>query len=93
MSSRTPRLRIRDAVNAEHSGRAALALQQSISYDDVLDLAQQSHPAALAIITEAGRALGRLIAAVANLTMAHTILVTGEGSRLAETVRDTSTPR
>ncbi len=68
--------------------RAALALQRSVSYADVLDLAHQSHPAAVAIITEAGRALGRLIAAVANLTMAHTILVTGEGSRLVDTARE-----
>ena len=63
-------------------------LARDVDYDECLDLAEQGDPVAGSIIGDAGRALGRLIAAVANLTMAKKILVTGEGSRLAEVAND-----
>jgi hypothetical protein len=34
-------------------------------------------------VAESGKALGRLIACVANFTMAHKVILTGEGIRLA----------
>ena len=37
---------------------------------------------------ESGRALGRLIAAVANFAIARTIILTGEGVRLAVVAHD-----
>ena len=46
--------------------------------------AAQGQPAAKTVVDQAARALGRLIAAVANLTMCYHIIITGEGARLAE---------
>lgn len=63
-------------------------LARQVDYDECLDLAAQGDAVASSIVGDAGRALGRLIAAVANLTMAKRILVTGEGSRLAEVAND-----
>ncbi|HEY8373188.1 MAG TPA: ROK family transcriptional regulator [Pseudonocardiaceae bacterium] len=63
-------------------------LQREVTYDECLDLAAAGNPVAEAVITDAGRALGRLIAVVANLTMSQKIILTGEGVRLAEVARD-----
>jgi hypothetical protein len=43
---------------------------------------------AVLVVAESGRALGRLVAAVANLTMARKIILTGEGVRLAVVAHD-----
>ncbi len=64
------------------------ALDTPVDYDTSLDLADAGDPAARAIANQAGRGLGRLIAAVANLTLAERILIGGEGARLAEVARD-----
>lgn len=69
-----------DAVAA----RTTVALRRSVSYDEALTLAAQGQPAAKTVVDQAGHALGRLAAAVANLTTCHRILITGEGARLAE---------
>ncbi len=69
------------------AARAAVALRRPVSYDEALDLAAQGQPAAKTIVDQAGRALGRLIAAIANLTTCHRILIAGEGARLAEAAR------
>jgi predicted NBD/HSP70 family sugar kinase len=66
------------------AARTAIALRRAVTYDDALDLAAQGQPAAKAVVDQSGRALGRLIAAVANITTCHRILITGEGARLAE---------
>ena len=55
-----------------------------VTYDEALDLAAQGQPAAKTVVDQAARALGRLIAAVANLTTCYRIIITGEGARLAE---------
>lgn len=64
--------------------RTSVALRRNLTYDDALDLAAQGQPAAKAVVDQAARALGRLIAAVANLTTCYQILITGEGARLTE---------
>jgi predicted NBD/HSP70 family sugar kinase len=68
--------------------RISVALRRSLGYDECLDLAVAGNVVAVRVATEAGRALGRLIAAVANLTMAHKIILTGDGIRLALVARD-----
>ena len=57
---------------------------EPVTYDEALDLAAQGQPAAKTVVDQAARALGRLIAAVANLTTCYRIIITGEGARLAE---------
>jgi predicted NBD/HSP70 family sugar kinase len=68
--------------------RASVALQRSVSYEECLDLATRGDIAATRVISESGRALGRLIAAVANIALARKIILSGEGMRLAVVARD-----
>ncbi len=68
-----------EALEAE----AAVALRRPVTSDALLDLAREGDPAARRIVDDAGRALGRLVAAVANLTMPERVLLTGEGVELA----------
>lgn len=60
------------------------ALGRSVTYDEALDMAIAGEPAARRIIDDAGRGVGRLLAAVANLTMPEVVVLGGEGVRLAE---------
>lgn len=60
------------------------ALGRSVTYDEALDMAVAGEPAARRIIDDAGRGVGRLLAAVANLTMPEVVVLGGEGVRLAE---------
>lgn len=62
------------------------AVHRNLTYDEFLKLAAGEDPAATTIAHEAGLALGRLIAAVANITMTQRIILTGEGVGLAEIV-------
>lgn len=66
------------------AARTSVALRRPVTYDEALDLAGHGQPAAKAVVDQAGRALGRLLAAIANLTTCHLMLITGEGARLAE---------
>ncbi len=59
------------------------ALGRPVSFDEALDAAEAGDPAARRVVTDAGRGLGRLLAAVANLTVPQLIVIGGEGSRLA----------
>ena len=59
------------------------ALGRPVSFDEALDAAEAGDPAARRVVTDAGRGLGRLLAAVANLPVPHLIVIGGEGSRLA----------
>jgi predicted NBD/HSP70 family sugar kinase len=65
--------------------RAAVAggRQHPVTYDECLDLARAGDPVAARVVHDSARALGRLVAAVANLTMARKVIVTGDGVRLA----------
>jgi predicted NBD/HSP70 family sugar kinase len=62
----------------------SLALDRPVSYEEALDLAVAGEPAARRVVDDAGRGLGRMIAAVANLTAPELIVLGGEGVRLAE---------
>lgn len=65
------------------------ALGREVGYDEALTLAAAGEPAARRVVDDAGRGLGRLLAAVANLTMPERIVLGGEGVGLVEVARDT----
>ena len=54
------------------------------TYAEALALAEAGEPAARRVVDDAGRSLGRLLAAIANLTLPQRIVLGGEGVRLAE---------
>jgi len=58
-------------------------LGRAVSFDESLDLALDGNPLAAEVVAASGRALGRLIALVANLAMPQRVIVTGEAVRLA----------
>jgi predicted NBD/HSP70 family sugar kinase len=64
------------------------ALDRQLAYDECLDLAAGGDPAARRIVDDAGVGLGRLVAAVANLTVPQKIILSGEGVRLARVAAD-----
>ena len=64
--------------------QASVALRRTVTYEEVLDLARAGDPACTRLVTEAGAALGRLLAAIANLAMPDRIVLTGEGVALAD---------
>jgi predicted NBD/HSP70 family sugar kinase len=66
------------------TARATAALRRPIRYEEVLDLAVDGDVLARRVVDDAARALGRLVAAVGNLTMPKVIVLTGDGIRLAE---------
>jgi predicted NBD/HSP70 family sugar kinase len=61
------------------TGQLAVALGRTVTYEEAIELAAQGDPAAVAVAEAAGRALGRMIAAVANLAMVDTVVLSGEG--------------
>lgn len=65
------------------SAQVSVAHRRPVRYDQALALARDGDPVALEVVTAAGRALGRLIAAVTNLAMPQRILLSGEGIELA----------
>ena len=50
-----------------------------VTYVEVLRMARENHPVARQVVEAAGRALGHLIAAVANLAMVEHVVLAGEG--------------
>jgi len=75
------------------SGAMTAALSQAharpVSYAEVLQLAEDGDPAAVRVVSEAARALGRAAAMVTSLTGVERIVLSGEGVRLAEVGRET----
>ncbi|GAA3487003.1 ROK family transcriptional regulator [Streptomyces cremeus] len=65
----------------------SVGLRRPVSYEECLDLAASGDPVAARVVTDAGRALGRLVAAIANFTLVRKIVLAGEGVRLAEVAR------
>jgi predicted NBD/HSP70 family sugar kinase len=61
----------------------SVGLRREVAYDECLDLAMAGNPVAQRVVSDSGRALGRLVAAVANLTMPDKVIITGDGVRLA----------
>ncbi len=64
------------------------ALGRQVTFDEALDAAEAGNPAARRVVTDSGRGLGRLLAAVANLTVPQLIVIGGEGARLASVAAD-----
>jgi predicted NBD/HSP70 family sugar kinase len=63
------------------------ALGREVDYEGALDLAVQDDPVAKRVVDDAARGLGRLIAAICNLTLPQRIIIAGEGVRLAAVAR------
>jgi len=59
------------------------ALGSPVSYRQALDLAAAGEPAARRVVDDAGKGLGRLLAAISNLTMPEMVVIGGEGAGLA----------
>ena len=59
-------------------------LGREVGYDGALDLAGAGVRAARRVVDDAGRGLGRMIAAIANLTVPERIILGGEGVRLVD---------
>lgn len=58
------------------------ATGETVSYRRALELAAAGNRVAAAVFESAGKALGKLIAAAANLTMVNTVVLGGEGVEL-----------
>ncbi|MEJ5946677.1 ROK family transcriptional regulator [Pseudokineococcus basanitobsidens] len=67
--------------------RASVALRRPVDYGEVLRLAAAEDPAAARVVEESARALGRLVALVANTTMPQKVVLSGDGVALAEVGR------
>lgn len=61
----------------------SLALDRHVDWPEFLSLVKKGQPAAVEIASSSGRALGRLIAAVANLVAPSLVVIGGEGVDLA----------
>ncbi|MGQ4445848.1 ROK family protein, partial [Streptomyces violaceoruber] len=85
--------------NMRYQVRAATGHDRT--YEEILASAAAGEPMAARVVAEAGRALGTLVAQIANFVMPQKILLAGEGVGLmevagdvvAETVRDHRHPR
>ena len=66
------------------SQEVSSALGRTVDYDEALTLAGLGDPLARRVVDDAGRGLGRLLAAVANLTSPERIILGGEGVRLVD---------
>jgi predicted NBD/HSP70 family sugar kinase len=69
------------------SATASASLQRTVGFDDAIELARSGQPVVRAIVEDAAEALGRLVGAVANVTMTQRVVLTGEGLPLAEAAR------
>lgn len=70
------------------SQAVSLALNRPVEYEEALDLAESGDPVARRVVDDAGRGLGRMLAAIANLTMPERIILGGEGVRLVDVAED-----
>jgi predicted NBD/HSP70 family sugar kinase len=68
---------------------ARIGLGYDVTYPELLQLASNDNPVAVAVVDSAARALGRMIAATTNLTMVDTVVLSGEGIALADVALDT----
>ncbi len=74
----------RDAI----VGEVGAALGRAVEYDEALRLAEAGDPGARRVIDDAGRGLGRLLAAIANLTVPELVVLGGEGVGLVAVAGD-----
>ena len=61
---------------------------RDVEYAEGLQLAEAGDPVARRVVDDAGRGLGRLLAAIANLAMPQRIILGGEGVQLLDTARE-----
>ncbi|MEV7610060.1 ROK family transcriptional regulator [Microbacterium sp. NPDC089320] len=71
------------------AAQATMALGRPLTYDEALDAAESGDRAASAIVHDSARALGRLIALSANLTLYSDVVLAGEGMRLFDVAEET----
>jgi predicted NBD/HSP70 family sugar kinase len=64
------------------------ALGRTVDYDEALRLAVEGEPVARRVIDDAGRGLGRLLAAIANLVLPEVVVLGGEGVGLVGVAGD-----
>jgi predicted NBD/HSP70 family sugar kinase len=69
------------------TGAVGQALGRPVTYDEVLELARGGQPAARRVADDAGRALGLLVADVANLVDPDLVILTGDGIGLVDVAR------
>ena len=62
--------------------QVSAALGREVGYAEVFGLAEAGDPAASAVLRSAAHALGRFLAAAANLAMVNTVVLGGEGIEL-----------
>jgi predicted NBD/HSP70 family sugar kinase len=67
---------------------AQIGLGHDVMYTELLQLATEGNPVAVAVVDSAARALGRMLAATTNLTMVDTVVLSGEGIALVEVALD-----
>jgi predicted NBD/HSP70 family sugar kinase len=67
---------------------ARIGLGYEVTYPELLQLASDGNPVAVAVVDSAARALGRMIAATTNLTMVDTVVLSGEGIALTDVALD-----
>ncbi|VTR78460.1 ROK family transcriptional regulator [Cellulomonas hominis] len=70
------------------TAQVGLALGRPVGYAEVLGLAAAGEPAAVRVVGDSGRALGRLLAAAANFTLSPLVVLGGEGAGLATAAPD-----
>ena len=70
------------------SGAVSTVLNRQVSYEEALGLAEEGEPAARRVVDDAGRGLGRLLAAIANLTAPERIILGGEGVGLVDVAEE-----
>ncbi len=68
--------------------QVSTVLGRELDYGQVLDLGRAGQPAATAALLAAAAALGRFIAAIANLAMVNTVVLGGEGIELYSLFKD-----
>jgi predicted NBD/HSP70 family sugar kinase len=66
-------------TDASLAAQGTVALRRPVTSVELLALARAGDVAARRIVDDGARALGRLVAAVANLTMPDRVVITGEG--------------
>ncbi|HTL40002.1 MAG TPA: ROK family protein [Pseudolysinimonas sp.] len=66
------------------TGEVSSALGRTVGYAEALELAAAGDPAARRVIDDAGHGLGRLLAAIANLTAPELVILGGEGVGLVD---------
>jgi len=70
-------------VNESIRAQASQLSGRTMTYDEVLDLAEVGDPAMEQLVARSAHALGVLVAAVANIAQPRRIILTGEGVRIA----------